>query len=117
MSLFANALVIKRDNPAGNDPVRVASVGLPRLPRWSIFTYMWRSLWAGLKDCAGYDKQTEQSVKQRLGEIKQNNATRAVRKAARQQRRAERRAKRALKKQQKEAEKAAKETQANDSEL
>ncbi|OCX50776.1 hypothetical protein BEL04_18760 [Mucilaginibacter sp. PPCGB 2223] len=111
MSLFANALVIKRDNPAGNEPVRIANVFLPRVPRWSIFTLMWKSLWVGLKECGGYDKQTEQSVKQRLGEMKANKATRAIRKAERKQRRAERRARRELKKQQKEAEKAAKETQ------
>ncbi|WP_448700829.1 hypothetical protein ACFGVR_02130 [Mucilaginibacter sp. AW1-3] len=106
MSLFANALVIKRDNPAGNSPAREANVVVPRLPRWSIFTFMWKSLWTGLKDCGGYDKQTEQTVKQKIGEFKQNQLTKATRKALRQQRRAERRAKRALKKQQKEAEKA-----------
>jgi hypothetical protein len=108
MSLFANALVIKRDNPAGNEMPRVANVTMLRMPRWSIFTYMWKTLLIGLKECAGYDTQTEQTVKQKLGEFKQNKLSRATRKAERQQRRAERRAKRALKKQQKEAEKAVK---------
>lgn len=108
MSLFANALVIKRDNPADNEPVRVANVTILRKPRWSIFTYMWKALFIGLKDCAGYDTHTEQTVKQKIGEYKQNRLTHAARKAERKQRRAERRARRALKKQQKEAEKAAK---------
>jgi len=111
MSLFANALVIKRDNPAPGESVRTAGIVTPRQPRWSIFTFMWKSLWMGLKTCGGYDKQTEQNVKQRLGEMKANKATRAVRKAERKQRRAARRARRELKKQQKEAEKAVKEGQ------
>jgi len=107
MSLFANALVIKRDNPAGNEPARVANVLMLRKPRWALFTYMWKTLLIGLKECAGYDTQTEQTVKQKIGEFKQNKLTRATRKAERQQRRAERRARRALKKQQNDAEKAA----------
>jgi len=108
MSLFANALVIKRDNPAPGESPRMVNIITPRQPRWSIFTFMWKSLWMGLKTCGGYDKQTELDVKQRLGEMKANKATRAVRKAERKQRRAARRAKREAKKQQKEAEKAAK---------
>jgi len=108
MSIFANALVIKRDNPAPGESPRMVNIITPRQPRWSIFTFMWKSLWMGLKTCGGYDKQTELDVKQRLGEMKANKATRAVRKAERKQRRAARRAKREAKKQQKEAEKAAK---------
>lgn len=113
MSLLANALVIKRDNPAGNEPTRVANVVMLRKPQWSIFTYMWKTLLVGLKECAGYDTRTEQTVKQKIVEYKQNQLTKASRKAERKQRRADRRARRALKKQQKEAAKAMKDAQGN----
>ncbi len=106
-SLLANALVIKRDNPTGNSQPRVAKVVWVRRPSSSIFTFMWKSVFKGLKECAGYDARTEQTVKQKVVEFKQNKLTRGIRKAERQQRRAARRAKRELKKQQKEAEKAA----------
>jgi hypothetical protein len=107
-SLLANAMVIKRDNPTGGATPRVAKVVWLRKPSSSIFTFMWRSLFKGLKECAGYDARTEQTVKQKVVEFKANKLTRGIRKAERLQRRAKRKAKRALKQQRREAAKAAK---------
>jgi len=102
-SLLANALVIKRDNPAENGPPRVGEVLWVRKINSSIFTYMWKTLLMGIKESAGYDKQTEQTVKQKVIEFKQNKLTHDARKALRQQKRAARREKRAQKKAAKEA--------------
>jgi hypothetical protein len=104
-SLLANALVIKRNNPDQNQKPRYYYGSYARNRNITMYTFMWRSLLAGLKSNAGYDASTENTVKQKISDFKNGQADRKAKKAIRQQRRAERRQRRALKQQEKEAKK------------
>jgi hypothetical protein len=102
---LANALVIKRNNPDQNQKPRYYYGSYARNRNITMYTFMWRSLLAGLKSNAGYDASTENTVKQKISDFKNGQADRKAKKAIRQQRRAERRQRRALKQQEKEAKK------------
>jgi hypothetical protein len=102
VSLLANALVIKRNNPNDNAPPRIFKVNYVRKKSQSIFTLMWKSLFLGLKSTAGYDAATEQTVKKKMNDFKQGKAERQAKKALRKQHRAERRQRREQKRQEKE---------------
>ncbi|MEO6524748.1 MAG: hypothetical protein ABIN91_23890 [Mucilaginibacter sp.] len=106
LSLLANALVIKRNNPTYDGaPPRSFRVNYARKKTQSIFTYMWKSLFSGIKSSAGYDASTEQTVKQKMNDFQQGKAERAAKKALRKQHRAERRQRRELNRQEKELKK------------
>jgi hypothetical protein len=106
LSLLANALVIKRNNPTYDGaPPRSFKVNYVRKKTQSIFTYMWKSLFLGLKSSAGYDATTEQTVKKKMNDFQQGKSERAAKKALRIQHRAERRQRRELKRQEKELKK------------
>ncbi len=101
ISLLANAMIIKRDNPYYGERPRVAQIALKRRVYASMFNFMWKSVFMGLKETVGYDVITEQTLKRRIIQFKQNKLTHAARKAERIQRREERRQKREQRKQQK----------------
>jgi hypothetical protein len=102
ISLLANAMIIKRDNPYYGESPRVAHIALQRRTYASMFSFMWKSIFMGLKESVGYDVVTEQTIKRRINQFKQNKLTHDARKAERIQRREARRQKRELRKQQKE---------------
>ncbi|RKR85638.1 uncharacterized protein DUF748 [Mucilaginibacter gracilis] len=102
VSLLANVMVIKRNNPSYGEPARLFKVNYVRKKNQSIFTYMWKSLFLGLKSNVGYDAETEKTVKRKISDFEQGKAERKIKKALRQQHRAERRERRELRKQQKE---------------
>jgi hypothetical protein len=101
ISLLANAMIIKRANPYYGEQPRVAHIALKRRISASIFSFMWKSVFMGLKESVGYDVVTEQTIKRRINQFKQNKLTHDARKAGRLQRREERRLKRELRQQQK----------------
>lgn len=106
LSLLANALVIKRNNPTYDGaPARSFKVNYARKPTQSIFTFMWKALFTGLKSSAGYDAAVEETVIKKMTDFKQGKAERAVKKALRIRHRAERRLRRGLKKQEKDLKK------------
>lgn len=102
MSLLANAMVIKRNNPDQGEPARAFKVTYMRKKSQSIFTLMWKSIFVGIKSCAGYDAATENTVKQKISDFKNGKADRQAKKAIRKQHRAERRQRRQIRKQEKE---------------
>ena len=102
VSFLANAMIIKHDNPMPNQPIRVVKVVWQRRLYSPFFSFMWKSLLAGIKESVGYDAKTERTVKEKISEFKQNKLTRSARKAERIQRREARQQKRALRKQQQE---------------
>lgn len=104
-SLLANALVIKRNNPTIGEPPRSFNINYTRKTSASIFTFMWKSLFMGIKSCAGYDASTEAAVKKKINEYQSNKVEHAAKKAQRIQRRMERRQRRALRRQAREARK------------
>lgn len=103
-SLFANVFVIKHDNPdEPGDAPRFANVNYTRPRNFSFFKTAWKTLFDGIKPCAGLDKKTQEATAAR---IRQNAADKADRKTKKQQRierRAERRKKRQEKKMQKDS--------------
>lgn len=103
VSLLANALVIKRNNPTENEPPRSSNIIYNRRKYSSIFSYMWKSVFTGLKESAGFDPLTEQTVAQKIKDFKQQKLTHQARKAVRLQRRAERQKRRELRRQKKQA--------------
>lgn len=101
-SLFANTLVIKHDNPDGpGDKPRSVIVDYQRPDTVAFFGSIWKTLFAGIKPCAGVNKQMQENIKTQIAGQKQKKQERQVKKAARQERRAERRLKREQKKEQK----------------
>ena len=57
-SFLANIL-IRNDNPKGNKPPRIASVQLQRDKTKSIFFFIWKALFSGLKQGAGINEKKQ----------------------------------------------------------
>ncbi len=72
-SFFANALIIKHNNPdtIGGSP-RSIQVKYQRPLDYPFFKTVWHTLLAGIKPSFGLDAASQQSVKDRLEEHKQN---------------------------------------------
>jgi len=102
LSLLANTMVIKRNNPTYDGaPPKSFRVNYIRKKTQSIFTFMWKALFSGIKSTAGYDSAVEETVKQKMSDFKNGKAERAAKKALRIQHRAERRQRRELRRQEK----------------
>ena len=100
-SLFANLMVIKRNNPDEEDePARSFYVTYNRPQDSPFFNTIWHTLLNGIKPCAGYDDKMQQSVKAKVAGLAVKKQERIDKKAKRKERRAARRMKRELKKQQ-----------------
>jgi hypothetical protein len=59
MSVFAHKLILKEDNPKGNNPVRESSIDINRDTTKFIFNYCWRSLLSGIKPVVGIPKNNK----------------------------------------------------------
>ncbi len=103
VSLLANAMIIKRDNPMDQEPIRSANIIYYRRASASFFSFMWKSIFTGLKESVGFDARTERTIAQKIGQFKQNKLSRQARKTIRKQKRFERRKRRELRKQRKHA--------------
>ncbi|MDB5136732.1 MAG: hypothetical protein JWP37_3335 [Mucilaginibacter sp.] len=101
-SLYANLLVIKRNNPDNEGELpRSFYVTYKRPKNDPFFKTIWHTLLDGIKPCAGLDEKMQQNVKATLNEYSQRKQEHKVKKALRIQRREERKRKRALKKENK----------------
>lgn len=69
VSLLANALVIKRNNPTEGEAPRSFNIVYSRKSNTPFFGFLWRSLFVGLKSSAGYDANTENTVKQKMSDF------------------------------------------------
>jgi hypothetical protein len=88
MSLFANALLLERNNPSGKNPIRVAKPYYARPPEGSFFNLMWKTIFAGLKESVGITKEKEAKLLQRAENFKDAREKREQRKNIRQKRKA-----------------------------
>lgn len=52
-SFLVNQFLIRKDNPSGNVPIRIAEINYPRDPSRFIFNYSWKSLLSGIKPALG----------------------------------------------------------------
>jgi hypothetical protein len=90
MSLFANALLLERNNPSGNNPIRIAKPYYTRPPDGSFFNLMWKVVFVGLKESVGITKEKEAKLLKRAENFKDAKLKREQRKYIRQKRKAER---------------------------
>ncbi|MES2274416.1 MAG: hypothetical protein V4592_00220 [Bacteroidota bacterium] len=109
-SLFANAMIIKHNNPdyPGQTP-RSFFVNYQRPPDFAFFKTVWKTLLIGIRSCAGYGEQKEKEIKTQM-------ADRKVKKEEHKVLKAERKAKREEKKREKEAKKLLRDTKPNEEE-
>ncbi|TZF85649.1 DUF748 domain-containing protein (plasmid) [Pedobacter sp. BS3] len=102
ISLLANVLVIKNNNPEPGEPLRVGKISFVR-PYWaSFFNLMWKSVFVGLKESVGLDEAKEASMQERAKKAKNDKVEREERRTERKKHREERRKEREQKKQEQE---------------
>ena len=87
-SLFANALIVKRNNPdqPGGIP-RSFDVTYVREPDTAFFKTVWKTLAKGIKASAGYDEAMEKEVKRHIAQRRADKLARTEKKALRNRRR------------------------------
>lgn len=99
-SLFANAMIIKHNNPDTPGEVsRSFYVNYKRPPEFSFFKTVWKTLLTGIRASVGYGEQKEKEIKTQMADRKVKKEERKIRKAERKERRAERKREKELKKQ------------------
>ena len=89
ISLFANALILERDNPTRNKPVRVVNPYYNRPADGSFFNLMWKAIFVGVKESVGITKEKEAKLLERVENYKEAKENRAKRKLERLKRRNE----------------------------
>jgi len=99
MSLFANAIIIKHNNPdtVGGAP-RVFYVNEQRQPDYAFFKTIWKTLLKGIRSCVGYGEQKEHDVKAQMADHKQKKVERQIKRAERKAKRAEKKREKAMEK-------------------
>jgi hypothetical protein len=82
MSLFANAVILKQDNPDEGKPVpRSANVVFIRPANFPFFKTIWLTLLGGIKSCAGVGKSQEKEAGEPLTEKDKKEQAKALKKA------------------------------------
>lgn len=105
-SFFANAMIIKHNNPDNNStPARSFYVNYKRPVNSAFFKTIWKTLLIGIKSCAGFGEQKEKEVKSQMAVRAVEKKERQVKKAERKEKRAAKKLQKALKKQQEELDK------------
>lgn len=89
VSLLANNLIIKRNNPdQPGELARIAKVNYVRQPDTPFFKTVWKTLSQGIKTCAGYGAAVEKEVKQHIAQHAIDKRKRKAKKALKQKREA-----------------------------
>ncbi|HLR38021.1 MAG TPA: hypothetical protein VK084_08240 [Chitinophagaceae bacterium] len=70
-SLAANLLLIRESNMPGAGVPQSTQVVFARKPQRSIFSYMWKSIFKGVKPLVGIDQKTEDKLKEMLAKWKE----------------------------------------------
>src|SRR5699024_10876132 len=65
-SLAANLLLIRESNMQGSGLPQSTQVFFSRKPQRSVFSYMWKSIFKGVKPLVGIDQKTEDKLKEML---------------------------------------------------
>lgn len=79
LSMLANALVIYSDNPSANGHYTMAKVHYLRNPDSSFFSFIWRTLFAGIKYSVGLNPQKEKEIERQINLFKGIKAQRQQR--------------------------------------
>lgn len=86
VSMLANALVIRPDNPDGSGKFVAAPVDFRRDPTNSFFSFIWQSLFQGIKYTVGLTPQKEAEIDAQISKFEKMKADRELRRLRRQQR-------------------------------
>lgn len=87
LSMLANAMVINPDNPDEKGRFISAKVNYTRNPTHSFFSFIWQSLFQGIKYTVGLSPQKQAEINQKIQQFEQLKTDREDRKQARERRR------------------------------
>lgn len=88
ISFLANAMVIQSDNPNAEGVLIKAPIYYERVPTASFFSFIWRTLFQGIKHSVGVTTAKELEIKTQIAKFEQMKSDRDKRRAERQKRRA-----------------------------
>jgi hypothetical protein len=86
--VLANALLINTDNPTSSGKFTIAKVYYKRVPTASFFSFMWRTLFQGIKFSVGITPAKEAKIQQQIEWFEQLKKDRDDRKQRRELRKA-----------------------------
>ncbi|MEN0094394.1 MAG: hypothetical protein AAGB30_03370 [Pedobacter sp.] len=87
LSILANALVIYADNPSKDGKFTRAKIDFRRQPTASFFSYIWKSLYQGIKYSVGVTPQKEAEIRSHIAKFEQMKDDREERRMRREIRR------------------------------
>jgi hypothetical protein len=87
ISLLANAMVIKSDNPGKDSVLVTAPIYYQRPDTASFFSFIWRTLFVGLKYSVGITPQKEQEISSKIQKFEQIKIDRDKRRSIKERRR------------------------------
>ncbi|WP_233165592.1 hypothetical protein [Pedobacter sp. ASV12] len=90
LSILANALVIRSDNPDSTGKFIIAPVQFERKPTSSFFNFIWKTLFQGVKYSIGVTPQKEAEIRAKIASFEQMKGDREERRKRRQERREQR---------------------------
>ncbi len=92
-SFLANNLVLESDNPSKGGALRVAPISYRRIENASFFSYIWRTIFSGIKYSVGITPEKEQELKARIEKFEEIKEDRDLRRFTREKRLEEKREK------------------------
>lgn len=90
MSFLANAMIINSDNPKTDGVLIAASIKFEREKTASFFSFIWKTLFQGIKYSVGVTPQKEKKIKEQIAKFEKIKADREKRRLIRQIRKATR---------------------------
>ena len=86
MSFLANALIINSDNPNADGIFITAPILYQRVDTASFFSFIWKTLFQGIKHSIGLTPQKEKKIKDQIAKFEKMKADRQKRRAERSKR-------------------------------
>ena len=84
LSILANALVIYSDNPSPAGKLTTAKINFKRQPTASFFSFIWKTLFQGVKYCVGVSPSKEAEIRAQVNKFEQMKDDRDERRRRRQ---------------------------------
>ncbi|WP_231425585.1 MULTISPECIES: hypothetical protein [Pedobacter] len=90
LSILANALIIKSENPSLDGKFTSAAVNYNRVQNTSFFNLIWKSLFIGIKNSVGITEQKQEEIRKHIKNFNEMRENHRIRKQKRLQRRQQR---------------------------
>ncbi|WP_316746467.1 hypothetical protein [Pedobacter gandavensis] len=87
MSFLANAMILNPNNPGKDGKLVTAKIHEERAKSASFFSFIWKSLFLGIKHSVGVTEEKEQKIKTQIATFEQIKLDREARQARREKRR------------------------------